>query len=151
MDRSLTLTRYIVLIGVVGLLLASLAEFVLALTETGELVFHVFTHLNDPALEVQEVHFIRLVDGFLVSTGLLIFALGLYGIFIHPLNLPESLKFTSVGQLKTSLASIISLTLAVTFLALVQEGEDGMSVLVKGIAIAAVIAVLVFFARTGDH
>lgn len=153
MDRSLTLTRYIVLIGVVGLLLASLAEFVLALTETGELVYHVFTHIADPALEVQEVYFIRLVDGFLVATGLLIFALGLYEIFFRPLNVPEALKFTSIAQLKSSLASIISLTLAVTFLTLVQEESDGMTVLVKGIAIAAVIAVLVFFSRSGgqDH
>lgn len=151
MERTLTLTRYIVLIGVVGLVLASLAEFILALTETGSLVFYVATHLGDPTLEVREVQFIRLVDGFLVATGLLIFALGLYEIFFRPLNLPEALKFTTIGQLKTSLASIISLTLAVTFLTIVQEGEEPMTVLLKGLAIAAVIAVLVLFSRSGEH
>jgi uncharacterized membrane protein YqhA len=150
MDRILGLTRYVVLIGVVGLLLAAFAGFILALTETGELVWHVFTHIGDPNLEVQEVSFIKLVDGFLISTGLLIFALGLYEIFFHQLDLPEALKFTTIGQLKTSLANIIALTLAVTFLTLVQEHADTQSVLWQGIAIAAVIAVLVFFSRGGD-
>jgi uncharacterized membrane protein YqhA len=151
MDRTLTLTRFIVLIGVVGLLLAALAGFVVALTETVELVWHVFTHIADPSLQVQEVYFIKLVDGFLVATGLLIFALGLYEIFFRPLALPDALKFTTIGQLKTSLANIIALTLAVTFLASVQEGEDAQTVFLKGVAVAAVIAVLVFFARSGER
>ncbi len=151
MDRSLSLTRYIVLIGVIGLLLASVAGFALAVVETGELIWKIFTHLADPDLEVQEVNFIKLVDGFLVSTGLLIFGLGLYEIFFRPLPLPEALKFTTIGQLKSSLANIIILTLAITFLAAVQEHEEATSVLLKGIAIAAVILVLVLFARSGEH
>lgn len=149
MDRILGLTRYIVLIGVAGLLLAALAGFVLSLTETGELVWHVFTHIADPNLEIQEVSFIKLVDGFLIATGLLIFALGLYEIFFHQLDLPDALKFTTIGQLKTSLANIIALTLAVTFLTLVQEHADSQTILWQGLAIAAVIAVLVYFAH-GD-
>lgn len=150
MDRMLTWTRYIVLIGVVGLLLAAVAGFVVSVTETIELVWHVVTHIADPDLQVQEVYFIKLVDGFLVATGLLIFALGLYEIFFHPLNVPDALKFTSIGQLKTSLANIIALTLAVAFLTLVQEEADASSILLKGTAIAAVIVVLVFFSRSGD-
>lgn len=55
-----------------------------------------------------------------------------------------------IGQLKTSLASIIALTLAITFLAAIQEGEEPQAVLLKGIAVAAVIAVLVFFSRAGE-
>lgn len=151
MNRLLTSSRYIILIGVVGLLLGAFAGFALALVETIQLVLYVATHLGDPHLEVQEVYFIKLVDGFLISTGLLIFGLGLYGIFFGPLELPESLKFSSLGQLKTSLASIIALTLAVTFLTLVQEKADAQTVLFNGIAVAAVIGVLIFFARARQH
>lgn len=151
MERMLTYTKYIVLIGVVGLLVASIAGFVLSTYETAELVWKIFTHLADPNLEVQEVNFIKLVDGFLVATGLLIFGLGLYEIFIQQLDLPVSLRFTTIGQLKSSLANIIILTLAITFLTSVQEHEDATSVLLKGIAIAAVILVLVFFARSGER
>lgn len=147
MDRFLTYTRYIILIGVIGLLVASLAGFVLAVYETGQLVWFIMTHLSDPNLEVEEVYFIKLVDGFLVSTGLLIFGLGLYEIFIRQLEMPEALRFTTIGQLKASLANIIVLTLAVTFLTSVQEHEDATTVLLKGAAIAAVIVALVFFAR----
>lgn len=150
MDRALTWTRYIVLIGVVGLLIGAVAGFALALVETSELVWRIFTNITDPNLEVEEVYFIKLVDGFLVSTGLLIFGLGLYEIFIRQLNLPEALRFTTIGQLKSSLANVIILTLAVTFLTSVQEHEDPTAILLKGVAIAAVILVLVFFARGGE-
>lgn len=151
LDRALTFTKYIVLLGVFGLLIAALAGFGLALYETGKLIFYILQNLADPNLEVEEVSFIKLVDGFLVSTGLLIFALGLYEIFIRQLDLPQALRFTTIGQLKSSLASIVVLTLAVTFLASVQEHEDGMAILLKGIGIAAVIAVLVFFSRNHDR
>ncbi len=150
MERSITLTKYIVVIGIVGLLLASVTGFVLAVVESLELSWHVVTHLADPSLDVQEVNFIKLVDGFLVATGLLVFGLGLYEIFIRPLPLPESLKFTSIEQLKSTLANIIVLTLAVSFLTAVQQGENAVSVLLKGAGIAVIIVVLVFFARGGE-
>jgi uncharacterized membrane protein YqhA len=150
MYRMLSLTRYMVLIGVVGLLIAAAAGFVFALVETAELVSSIASHFANPELEIQEAHFIRLVDGFLISTGLLIFALGLYEIFFQPLDVPEALKFTTIGELKSSLASIIALTLAVTFLARLQEGEEATSLLYMGLAVAAVIITLVIFAR-GDH
>lgn len=150
MVRSLTLTKYIVLLGVIGLLIASLAGFVLATVETVKLVQYVIWHFADPELEIEEVYFIKLVDGFLVSTGLLVFGLGLFQIFIQPLNLPEALRFTTIGQLKSTLANIIVLTLAVSFLTFVQEGEDAQTILLKGAGIAAVIIVLVLFARYGE-
>lgn len=150
MIRSLTLTKYIVLLGVVGLLVASLAGFVLALVETFNLVQYMISHIADPELEIEEVYFIKLVDGFLVSTGLLVFGLGLFEIFIKPLDLPEALKFTTIGQLKSTLANIIILTLAVSFLTFVQEGDDAQAILLKGAGIASVILVLVFFSRYGE-
>lgn len=75
----------------------------------------------------------------------------MFEIFIRPLELPSALRFRTIGELKTTLASIIVLTLAVTFLTMVQEPiEDAMSILLKGLAIAAVILALVFFARNGE-
>ena len=152
MERGLTLTKYIVLVGVVGLLIASLAGFLLSSLETFELVYKVITHIGDPSsLEINEVNFIKLVDGFLVATGLLIFGLGLYEIFIKQLDLPEALKFTTIGQLKSSLANIIILTLAVSFLTTVQENDAALDDLLKGVGIAAMIVVLVLFARGGEQ
>ena len=151
MERGLTFTKYIVLIGVVGLLVASLVAFLVNVVETIELVSHVITNLTGPNLEIQEVAFIKLVDGFLVATGLLVFGVGLYEIFIQRLNLPEALKFTTIGQLKSTLANIIVLTLAVSFLAFVQEGDDASTILLKGAGIAIVIIVLVYFAHSGEH
>lgn len=150
LDRAVTFSRYIVLIGVVGLGLASLFGFLLALVETAEVIGYVALHFRDPAVQVQEVDFIKLVDGFLVATGLLIFALGLFEIFIRELKLPKALQFATIGQLKVSLANVIVLTLGVSFLTLVQEGEPAFELLLKGLAISAVIVTLVLFTR-GDH
>ncbi len=151
MAHRLPLTKYIVLIGVAGLLVASVAAFIVSLTETANLIVYVGTHLADPKLEIEEVYFIKLIDGFLVATGLLIFGLGLFEIFIHQLDLPEALRFTTIGQLKATLANIIILTLGVTFLTFVQEKEPAVDILLKGAGIAVVIIVLVFFARSGEH
>lgn len=150
LDRAVTFSRYIVLIGVVGLILASLVGFLLSLLETAEVIGYVALHFRDPTVQVQEVYFIKLVDGFLVATGLLIFALGLFEIFIRELKLPKALQFTTIGQLKVSLANVIVLTLGVSFLTLVQESEPAFELLLKGLAISAVIVTLVFFTR-GDH
>jgi uncharacterized membrane protein YqhA len=147
MHRPLTATRYFVLVGVFGLLLGSLAGFFLSTVETVELVWHVVVNVTDPHLEVQEVNFIKLVDGYLVSTGLLIFGLGLYEIFIHELDLPPALRFATIEELKSSLANIIILTLAITYLFSLQEGDPAMDILLKGVATAAIILVLVFFTR----
>lgn len=151
MDPLLSRTRYIVILGVVGLLIASIAAFALSVVETGQLVWRIFTNLGDPDLQVKGVYFIKLVDGFLVSTGLLIFGLGLYEIFIQPVNLPAALRFTTISQLKTSLANIIVLTLATAFLSAVEEHQEPNSILLQGVAIAGVIAVLVLFARSGEQ
>lgn len=147
MDRTISATKYIVLVGIIGLVCASLVGFLLSSVETFELIWHVLTHLTDPELDVQEVNFIKVVDGFLVSTGLLIFGIGLYEIFIRPLPLRKSLQFTSIDQLKSTLANIIALTLAVSFLAFVQQGEPAMNLLLEGAGIGIIIVVLVFFAR----
>lgn len=151
MGNALSQTKFIVLLGVAGLLVASIAAYLVAIVETVNLVSFVLTNFGDPHLEIEEVYFIKLVDGFLVATGLLIFGLGLYEIFIQPLNVPNALKFTTIGQLKTSLANIIILTLAVSFLAFVQEGDDAQSILLKGAGIAIVIIALVFFARASEQ
>jgi len=150
LDRAITLTKYIVVVGIIGLICASFVGFLLSSVETFELIWQVLTHLADPELDIQEVNFIKLVDGFLVATGLLIFGLGLFEIFIRPLPLQESLKFTSIEQLKSTLANIVILTLAVTFLAFVQQGDTAINILLKGVGIAVMIIVLVFFSR-GQH
>lgn len=151
MARTLSLTRYVILIGVVGLLLGSLAGFIVSSVETAALVWHVLTNLTAPDLQVEEIAFIKLVDGFLVATGLLIFGLGLFEIFIHELTVPPSLRFTSIEQLKSSLANIIVLTLAVSFLAVVQEDTDPMNVVLKGAGISVMILALILFARSENE
>ena len=51
--------------------------------------------------------FIALMDGFLIATGLLIFALGLYELFVHDLALPEWLMLHNLHDLKVRLSSVI--------------------------------------------
>jgi uncharacterized membrane protein YqhA len=148
MDRLLQSSRYFVLLGVVSLVVASIAGFCVTFVETVHLIIDVAHHLDK--LELEWVYFIRLIDGALVSTGLLMFGLGLFELCLRPLPLPAALVFNSFLELKASLANIIILTLAVSFLAAVQEYDDAVTVFLKGFGIAAVIAVLTIFARGRD-
>ena len=58
------------------------------------------------------IKFIELMDAFLIATALLIFAIGLYELFIEDIAMPEWLEVHSLHDLKAKLASVIVLVLA---------------------------------------
>jgi len=84
-----------------------------------------------------------------VATGLLIFALGLFELFIGPLNLPEWLAISHLHQLKSRLASILVLVLAVTFLEHYVEGAAPVALLESAVAATLVGGLLIAFSYFG--
>jgi uncharacterized membrane protein YqhA len=70
---------------------------------------------------------------------------GLYELFIGPLETPGWLTITTIDQLKATLASVIALFLAIFFAHLVVETQNMIDLAYGGIGIAAVICALVFY------
>ena len=86
------LSRYLVLIAVIGLLLAALAVFVFGGIATVNIIIESFegSQFNAIGVRLLSVEFIEMIDLFLLGTILLITSIGLYQLFIEPdMEVPE--------------------------------------------------------------
>jgi uncharacterized membrane protein YqhA len=138
MTKVLEKARYLVLIAVVSMLLASIAAFAWGAVKTVQLVVKLFSDVDQaPAV------FIELLDKFLIATALLVFAIGLHELFIQEVAEPKWLVFHSFYDLKARLSGLIVLVMAVAFLERFVEWENPLATLYFGIAAAAVSAVLI--------
>jgi uncharacterized membrane protein YqhA len=147
LKKLLENSRYLVVIAVLSSLAAALGAFgwgafkalhaVVSLLESGG---------KDP---LGAIKFIELMDAFLIATALLIFAIGLYELFIEEVETPAWLAVHSLHDLKAKLASVIVLVLAVNFLSHLVEWRDGRETLEFGLAVAVVAAALIAFGHFG--
>lgn len=129
--------RFVIVLGVIGLLMGSSVVFVLGILETTSLVGHFAAtlwknHLHlaaEPGLGLLTyneliIHVIRVVDDFLVGIVLLIFGLGSYDLFISRIDpalnqsdiRPDWLIFSSLEELKGVLGKVVLMILTITFL-----------------------------------
>ncbi|MBF0169981.1 MAG: YqhA family protein [Nitrospinae bacterium] len=125
-EQGLLSTRFVVLIAVLASLATSAAVFFLATVDVVMLVSHIL-HYADASLVGEArmafrnqsiTHVVEVMDGYLLATILLIFALGLYEIFISPFDDEaheggEALYFKSLDDLKNALARVILIILIV--------------------------------------
>jgi uncharacterized membrane protein YqhA len=136
-------SKYLALIGVIALLLATIAAFAWGTLKTVDTVSLVISSLGrDKAITVE---LIEIVDSFLIATALLIFSVSLYELFIDKLDLPGWMLAHNLYELKTKLSSIIVLVMAVKFLEKLLDVKDAASLLQIGAAITLVSAVLIAF------
>ncbi len=110
-----------------------------------ETIYKAFTDETARDSTVLATKFISVMDIYLISVILYIFAVGLYELFVGKLQLPEWLKVGSIDQLKSKLASVIVLILAITFTKNLVEWKNPLDTLLFGLAASAVIAVLILY------
>jgi uncharacterized membrane protein YqhA len=147
MEKILERSRYLVLIAVFFSLFASAAAFIWGAVKTSSVVIHlVASRGRDP---FAGIWLIELMDSFLIATALLLFALGMYELFIGDLKLPEWLVIHDLHDLKAKLGSVIVLVMAVTFLKHLVEWQDPLGTLYFGAAVAVVSAALIAFSQFG--
>lgn len=140
-------SRYLAIIGVVSLLLASLTAFAWGAIKTVSTTLLVIQSLGkDSAITIE---LIEILDSFLIATAILIFAASLYELFIGKLDMPEWMLAHDLYELKSKLSSMIVLVMAVKFLEKLLEAKDSQNLLQMGIAIALVSAVLIAFGYFG--
>lgn len=123
-------SRFAVLFAVIASLLSSLAVFYMATVDAYYMISHLGEYAS-PALDAVArnslrsatiTHVVEIVDGYLLATVLLIFALGLYELFISKIDQAEKsetssnvLLITSLDDLKGRLAKVILMILIVKF------------------------------------
>ncbi len=123
-------SRLVVLLAVVASLLTAFALFYMATVDATILVHHLLFYASPeltPELRAELrsgsiTHVVEVVDGYLLATVLLIFALGLYELFISKIdpaeqseNASKILLIHSLDDLKVRLAKVILMILIVRF------------------------------------
>lgn len=129
-EAALWSSRLVVLVAVVASLAASLAIFYVATTDTIITISHLARYASPTltpevraAMRLDTVsHVVAIIDGYLLATVLLIFALGLYELFISKIDVAKEseafenvLLIRSLDDLKNRLAKVILMILIVSF------------------------------------
>jgi len=141
-------TKFLTLIGVVSTLIASASAFVWGLYKSGEIVVGFLT--DSDADTVASVALIEIMDIFLIAIVLLIFALGIYELFVGKLNVPEWLIVRNLHDLKIKLSSVVIMVMGIVFLKHLVEWQDPQGTLFFGLGVAVVASVLVAFGYFGS-
>lgn len=161
-------SRLIVLVAVAASLVVALAMFYVSTVDVVLLGKHLL-HYHDLTLEAGArvelratvvSHVVEVVDGYLLASIMLIFALGLYELFVNRIDQAEGSEFAerlllirSLDDLKDRLAKVVLLILVVKFfeygLALRITGALDLLWLALGIALIA--AALWFSHQPAPH
>ncbi len=161
-------SRLLMLIAVVASLAVALAMFYVTTVDIVSLVPHL-SHYHDLSLSADArvqlrstivAHVVEVVDGYLLAAIMLIFALGLYELFVSRIDIAEGSEFAerlllirSLDDLKDRLAKVVLLILVVKFFeyALQISITEAIDLLWLGLGIALVSAALVLSHRAGKH
>jgi len=129
-ETGLWNSRLVVLSAVVASLLVALAMFYVATVDVAAMMGHL-GHYHDMGLSMEArgelraslvTHVVEIVDGYLFGAIMLIFALGLYELFISRIDAAEKSEFASrlllihsLDDLKDRLAKVVLVILIVKF------------------------------------
>lgn len=160
-------SRLVVIFAVIASLLVALAVFYMTSVDAWHLIQEILHYgsptLSDQALEELHAkavaHAVSIVDGYLLATILLIFAMGLYELFISKIDAANNayssrvLFIQSLDDLKDRLGKVILLILVVSFFerSLAMHVQDFTQLLFLAIGIALVAIALYLTHRTGTH
>ncbi|MCE5387926.1 MAG: YqhA family protein [Acidithiobacillus sp.] len=160
-------SRLVVLFAVIASLLVALAVFYMTSVDAWHLLQEIFLYgnpsLDDHALEALHAkavaHAVSIVDGYLLATILLIFAMGLYELFISKIDIANDARSSrvlfirSLDDLKDRLGKVILLILVVSFFerSLAMQVENFTQLLFLAIGIALVAVALYLTHRGGGH
>lgn len=147
MQKVLEQSKYLAWMAIVSLWVAAVLGFFVGIAKTGLVLWELGSSYGMHPQAT--LYLIRVADTFLVATALLVFAIGLYELFIGDLEVPEWMVVRSLLDLEVKLAGVIVLVLAVKFLEKLMEGKNALDTLYTALAIAVVAAVLISFQNAG--
>ncbi|MEC9486094.1 MAG: YqhA family protein [Prosthecochloris sp.] len=151
MKKLLSIGRYLVIIGVIGALLGSLALFMYggALTVKEIIETARTASISSKGAKGLMLSLIEISDIFLLGTVMYIISAGLYELFIDDdIELPAWLVIHTLDDLKNKLIGVIVVVMGVVFLGQVIAWHGEQEIIYYGAAIAFIIAALTWFTST---
>ena len=145
--KLLRINMGFIMVGVFALAVASIITFIMGVVRFFLLLmvdihwqhFAVPHNFNAIICEILEINLIAVI--------LFISAIGLYLLFWKDIRVPAWLSISDVNQLKEKLVGIVITVMGVTFLEHILEWVDPKGTLMFGVAIALMIATLVFYIK----
>jgi uncharacterized membrane protein YqhA len=165
-ESSLWSTRFIVILAVIFGLIGALILFLVAsidIYDTAKFVFNTYlTHAHPDHFHEDVVGgIIGAVDLYLIGVVMLLFAFGLYELFISDIDAAKSedgeeskiLAIHSLDQLKDKISKVIVMVLVVGFFQKVSHTtyDGALDMLYFALSITAVAVGLFFLGKVGKH
>ncbi|MFN8635642.1 MAG: YqhA family protein [Chloroflexota bacterium] len=153
-------TRFVVLIAVVGVVLVSIALFVIGAGLAVQGIWHAMLAAIRGELTATSitVDLLEVVSVMLKAVVFYLIGVGFYSLFIAPLNLTAALGIRSFNDLEIKVVSVVVVIMAVTFLEHFIRWDQAVETLLYGVSLGIVVAALVFFqmhshreAREDEH
>jgi uncharacterized membrane protein YqhA len=148
--RLLAISRYAIVVPVVGTMIAAMALLVYGALQALRVVAAAIpgAPTSDQPLEAPVMLLaIATVDAFLVAVVLMVIAVGLYQLFVKRLPLPRWLIVEDLDALDRKLISVVITVLAVVFLGHVVTWDGQRDLQGIGLATGVVIAALAYHVR----
>jgi uncharacterized membrane protein YqhA len=146
--RVIGRSRYVVLIAVVAVLLVSLTLFLLGALSALAVTWKAWREAvanGEFASTDLLIEILGVIDVMLRAVVFYIIGVGLYSLFIAPLNLTAALGVESLIDLETKIISVVIVIIAVAFLEHFVRWEEPGETLHFAAALAIVVAALVVF------
>lgn len=146
-------SRFIVLIAVAAVMLVAVSLFLLGAIQAFLSVWSAWKSVVAGELRSTELtlQFLEVVSVMLKAVVFYIIGVGLYSLFVAPLNITVSLGVQTLADLESKVVSVVVVILGVTFLEHFVQWEEPLATLQFGGAMAVVVASLVLFQRHSHH
>lgn len=151
-EREIPKVRYIFVLPIIASFVAAVVLIVFGFFETFKVIVEVVEHSDGHAMETLRLHFIEIIDVFLLATILYVIASGFYQLFLgRPLAIVPWMKVDSVHDLEVMLIGVTITVLGVSGLSAVLSWDGTSALWQVGIAIALIIAALAYFLGRSSH
>jgi len=145
--RAIGRTRFVVLLAVAAVMMVAVSLFLLGVLQAAAATWQAWGAALGGRFDSTEmtVKFLEIVLTMLKAVVFYIIGVGLYSLFIAPLNLTVALGVESLNDLESKVVSVVIVMMSVTFLEHFIMWENPAEMLQRGAGLALVIAALVLF------
>jgi uncharacterized membrane protein YqhA len=145
--RLIGRSRLIVLVAVFAVLLAAFSLFLLGAYLALQNVYFGWTGVVSGVVKSTDltVRFLEIVTVMLKAVFFYLIGVGLFSLFISPLNLTVALGVETLNDLETKVISVVIVIMGVHFLEHFIQWQDPFATLQHAASLGIVVAALVFF------
>ena len=145
--RLIGRSRLVVMIAVVAVMLSAISLFLLGAVLAAQIVWNAWVGVfeGEVGSTVLTVQFLEIVTVMLKAVFFYLIGVGLFSLFISPLNLTVALGVETLNDLETKVISVVIVIMGVHFLEHFIQWTDPWITLQHAASLGIVVAALVFF------